>query len=623
MITKAIVKATPELDGNKYSVYIPLLRNANDSEIDATFEATLCFTNGLFYSLKVGDVVFVDFEDNLYDKPIILGKLFTNREDREKTSTQATLKTLKVTENAQFPETIQIGNTSISSVNAFMSETAKDISAIRDELNNLGSDSLETTADIKQAIKTLSSGVNSNASGISTLKNNIADLDSEVKNSKEELTSSISALNKNVNNSINSLSSRVDTSLSTLNSNITNVSNSISGLHSSISTLNSDVSTLSKNISTYSSGISTNKSNIDNLKKEFEDYKSSALSVITVLSNQVVSTTSSLSSMTTSINSIKDYTLSVGESVNKLSDQVSNHQTSITQIDNDVTKIKDSLKDKVSNDTFIGNIGNITESIGSIRDIVGTKLDTDIFTDFKNVDFTELGTKYVKIDSDLSVVKLDIGKKLGSEDFNNFLTGSFTPLTGRVSTAELSISSLSNGISGFSKDISDIRADLGKRLPTATFSTFLTGSWKNISDSITSHGSSITSILRDVTNINSTLTTKLDTTLFNTFKNDEFTPTLSIVNKVPVLTEKVAAAETSLNGLTTSVNILNTNIINKLDTNEFTTFIGSNGDFGKVKNNVSQLTVSVGSIASDLSSKASTSYVEEMKTSLTSYAHYI
>ena len=68
MITKAIVKGIPNVDSNKYRVYIPLLRNANDSEADATLEATLCFLNGIYYSLAVDDVVYVDFEDNYYEK---------------------------------------------------------------------------------------------------------------------------------------------------------------------------------------------------------------------------------------------------------------------------------------------------------------------------------------------------------------------------------------------------------------------------------------------------------------------------------------------------------------------------------------------------------------------------
>lgn len=76
MLTKAIIKETNKLGNNKFLVYIPLLRNSNQDEKDATLEATLVSDDSISNSLKVGDVVFVDFEDNRYNKPVIQGKLF-------------------------------------------------------------------------------------------------------------------------------------------------------------------------------------------------------------------------------------------------------------------------------------------------------------------------------------------------------------------------------------------------------------------------------------------------------------------------------------------------------------------------------------------------------------------
>ena len=115
MITKAIIKSTPALDGNKYTVYIPILRNANDGESDAIFEATLAYIPGIYYSFGVGDVVFVSFEDNLYNKPVILGKLFTEKDKNVKT--QIEVKTLKVLEKVDLggafsDNTIQLDDTS-------------------------------------------------------------------------------------------------------------------------------------------------------------------------------------------------------------------------------------------------------------------------------------------------------------------------------------------------------------------------------------------------------------------------------------------------------------------------------------------------------------------------------
>lgn len=111
MITKAIVKETNKIGTNKFKVYIPLLRNANDEERDAIYDATLCYTAGIMYTLKVNDVVFVDFEDNLMEKPVILGKLY--RGDTEDNSdVQLKVKTINITEKCSLPE-----NTTISNVN--------------------------------------------------------------------------------------------------------------------------------------------------------------------------------------------------------------------------------------------------------------------------------------------------------------------------------------------------------------------------------------------------------------------------------------------------------------------------------------------------------------------------
>ena len=115
MITKAIVKALPNIDNNKYTVYIPLLRNANDSETDAIFQATLAYIPGIYYSFSVGDVVFVSFEDNYYEKPVILGKLFVEKDKSVKT--QVEVKTLKVLEKVDLGgafsnNTVQLDDTS-------------------------------------------------------------------------------------------------------------------------------------------------------------------------------------------------------------------------------------------------------------------------------------------------------------------------------------------------------------------------------------------------------------------------------------------------------------------------------------------------------------------------------
>lgn len=137
MITKAIVRGIPDVNNNKYRVYIPLFRNANDSEIDATFEATLCFLNGVFYSLAVDDVVYVDFEDNYYEKPVIIGKLYTNKEDKKAIPTQLTVKTIKVLDKAQFPSNTEIDSKSTSNFYKNIKNLQDDIWSLRKQIDDL------------------------------------------------------------------------------------------------------------------------------------------------------------------------------------------------------------------------------------------------------------------------------------------------------------------------------------------------------------------------------------------------------------------------------------------------------------------------------------------------------
>lgn len=74
MITKAIVRS---INGpaNRCVVRMPLFETA-DSSAPVEAEALVSIPPGIFNNLFVGDVVFVGFEENALEKPIILGKLF-------------------------------------------------------------------------------------------------------------------------------------------------------------------------------------------------------------------------------------------------------------------------------------------------------------------------------------------------------------------------------------------------------------------------------------------------------------------------------------------------------------------------------------------------------------------
>lgn len=74
MVTKAIVRSINKA-GNRCIVRMPLFETASsNSPVEA--EALVSITPGLFNNIVVGDVVFVAFEENALEKPIIIGKLY-------------------------------------------------------------------------------------------------------------------------------------------------------------------------------------------------------------------------------------------------------------------------------------------------------------------------------------------------------------------------------------------------------------------------------------------------------------------------------------------------------------------------------------------------------------------
>lgn len=116
MITKALIKKTSTDADNHFLVYIPLLRKANAPEDSAFLKATLIITPGVENAYNVGDVVFVGFEDDQADKPVILGKLYTGKEDKENITTTLTVKSVESVEKAQLPASTSIDNLNLMEV---------------------------------------------------------------------------------------------------------------------------------------------------------------------------------------------------------------------------------------------------------------------------------------------------------------------------------------------------------------------------------------------------------------------------------------------------------------------------------------------------------------------------
>ncbi len=115
MITKAIVQSINQA-GTRCVVRMPLFETASSST-PVMAEALVNIAPGVFNNIEVDDVVFVGFEENAIEKPIILGKLFRGTQIESEirggggifdTIVVNTTATLPATTNYSFP--VSAGN---------------------------------------------------------------------------------------------------------------------------------------------------------------------------------------------------------------------------------------------------------------------------------------------------------------------------------------------------------------------------------------------------------------------------------------------------------------------------------------------------------------------------------
>jgi hypothetical protein len=82
MITKGIVQRV-DRRGNQFIIRVPLFESAS-SVNPVSLKAYQCIVPGLYNNLYVGDIVYIGFEENAMEKPIILGKFFKNYRTEDK-----------------------------------------------------------------------------------------------------------------------------------------------------------------------------------------------------------------------------------------------------------------------------------------------------------------------------------------------------------------------------------------------------------------------------------------------------------------------------------------------------------------------------------------------------------
>lgn len=148
MITKGyIVEILRE--NNKFNVRIPFFETASMRSFDeksssVIYESTLCYQPGNLNSYNVGDCVFVGFEDNQLEKPIILGKLYLGEE--KKATNYQFASSLKVEEKTILPNDTKIGDIHLSVI----LEALRNKDNINDNLEILKEEIKELKAKLSQ-----------------------------------------------------------------------------------------------------------------------------------------------------------------------------------------------------------------------------------------------------------------------------------------------------------------------------------------------------------------------------------------------------------------------------------------------------------------------------------------
>lgn len=103
MLTKAIIQSI-DYTKNICRVRIPLFENASRNVNMIEADAQLNIVPGIYNSYKTGDIVFIGFEENKMERPVILGKLFVST-SAETGSYRGNVSgnSLAITDTAQLP----------------------------------------------------------------------------------------------------------------------------------------------------------------------------------------------------------------------------------------------------------------------------------------------------------------------------------------------------------------------------------------------------------------------------------------------------------------------------------------------------------------------------------------
>ena len=152
MITRGIIEEVLD-DGYHVRVRIPVYHKAEFSAFSTPFEelpiAPICTAPGILPAYKKGDVVFVGFENDETDNPVVLGPLYRS-EDTSTSNIKSN--SLEVNVNCNLPNDVVIGDLITNKTLKDLSEVS---SSVQGQINLIDEKILAAGQDVEQKIAEL------------------------------------------------------------------------------------------------------------------------------------------------------------------------------------------------------------------------------------------------------------------------------------------------------------------------------------------------------------------------------------------------------------------------------------------------------------------------------------
>lgn len=194
MITKAIVEQI--LNKHSVKVRMPVLDKVIDSStgipINSYQTATECVLPNFSYNFNVGDIVFVDFEENNLDSPVIVGYLTGTSDQRM----DGKIMSISVENESNLPS-----NTSIGSVKKEEIECLKGtVSNIQNKIDSASDNTFSSTIEeIKGKIEDLETELSGASDTISATTENCDKISDAILNNKSDFNKKFQSVRENLN----------------------------------------------------------------------------------------------------------------------------------------------------------------------------------------------------------------------------------------------------------------------------------------------------------------------------------------------------------------------------------------------------------------------------------------